>query len=106
MQISTPRSGENFGAVAALVKPPAAVAAPPRASEKLRAAGFFFEIGLYLRVRKHQNRSDFMYNENGDAANTRAPLEWAPGFHFRFIFLSFSTFFYKKNEKMNRTTPN
>ena len=36
-----PRSGENFGAVAALVKPPAATAAPPRASEKLRAALYF-----------------------------------------------------------------
>ena len=46
-----PRSGENFGVVAALVKPPAAVAASTgreREGKRAPRSGIFFQIGLYL----------------------------------------------------------
>ena len=53
-----PRSGENFGVVAALVKPPAAVAASTgreREGKRAPRSGIFFRSSCIFESEKHQN---------------------------------------------------
>ena len=102
-----PRSGENFGVVAALVKPPAAVAASTgreREGKRAPRSGIFFRSGCIFESEKHQNPSYFKRNGNGDAATTRGPYGCALGFVFVscvLLFFQLSSFWKKVGKSSN-----